>query len=125
MKRESKFELLRIVLICMVITLHYLNPEIGGALEYTKGTEINHVFALVLESICIIAVNVFVIITGYFGLKRMSQSLRKPFGLILLVIGYNLISRFVEVGMGEKALSINTILGIFIPANWYKLFMLH
>ena len=63
MGRESKFELLRIVMTFMVITLHYLNPEMGGALEYTRGNEINHILALLLESVCIIAVNIFLIIT--------------------------------------------------------------
>lgn len=119
MGRESKFELLRIVMTFMVITLHYLNPEMGGALEYTRGNEINHILALLLESVCIIAVNIFLIITGYFGYKRMEISLRKPIGLIALLVSYNLLFRLIDLGFGEKVLSFSSILGIFIPANWY------
>ena len=35
-KRTSNFELLRIILILFIITLHYLNSEMGGILGYSN-----------------------------------------------------------------------------------------
>lgn len=119
MKRDSKYELLRIVLIFMVITVHYLNPEMGGALKYSIVNKNNHIIALLLESVGVIAVNVFIILAGFFGNKRMSLSLRKSIGLILYVIGYNFVFRMIDFVIGAKEVSMNAILGIFIPANWY------
>lgn len=62
--RETGIELLRILAMLMVISLHYLGK--GGALgaygSYTK----NQVVAEVLECFCLVAVNVYVIISGYF-----------------------------------------------------------
>lgn len=119
MKRESKYELLRIILILMVISLHYLNPEMGGALEHTKISDINYVLARFFESISIIAVNVFVLIAGYFGCNRMTQSLRKPLSLVSWVIFYNIIFQISAIVMKEKEFSLKSVLGTFIPSNWY------
>lgn len=48
-KRESKYELLRITLTFMVITLHYLNSEMGRALEYTRTSNVNYALARFLK----------------------------------------------------------------------------
>ena len=62
--RNSNIELLRIILMIFVITLHY-NGMCGHALEYCLGG-VNFYFTRLTESICICAVNCFMIISGYF-----------------------------------------------------------
>ena len=62
--RKSNIELLRIILIIMIITLHYLNGGIGGALSNTNPNTFNYYLITFIESLCIVAVNVFIIITG-------------------------------------------------------------
>lgn len=64
-KRQANFELLRIVAMYMVVVMHYLSNSIetvpvGGSVQ---GMDV--VYAL-LESLCIVAVNVYVLISGYF-----------------------------------------------------------
>lgn len=64
-QREANFELLRIVAMLMIITLHYLDkggilPEPAGAFTTTGYT------AWGLEAFCVPAVNVYVLISAYF-----------------------------------------------------------
>lgn len=65
-KRQSNIELLRIILISLIITLHYLNDSMGGELDHVLPGTSNYFISHTIESLSIIAVNVFVIITGYF-----------------------------------------------------------
>ena len=64
--RSSNFELLRILLILMIIILHYCNTRMGGVLQNVKESTANYYFIHFVESACIVAVNVFILITGYF-----------------------------------------------------------
>lgn len=64
--REANFELLRLVSMLFVVILHYLSK--GQVLpEFTDGypTE-NQYLAYLLESIAIVAVNAFLLVSGYF-----------------------------------------------------------
>ena len=60
--RQSGIELLRILAACMVIVLHYND---GGAFEHTR-MGYNRTILFLLESMCICAVDLFILITGYF-----------------------------------------------------------
>jgi len=67
MREKSRcvnFELLRIVAMLMVITLHYLG-ESGVLLSYENTTP-NSVIAWFLEAFCYGAVNLYMLISGYF-----------------------------------------------------------
>lgn len=64
-QRNSSFELLRIVLIFMVILGHANMWYIGGGFQ----NEVEHVIKTVVEVICVPAVNAFVLISGWFGIK--------------------------------------------------------
>lgn len=86
--RSSNIELLRIVLILMVITLHYFNGHIGGFFAQKDVPFANELLAHFLESACIIAVNVFILITGYFSCNKFEISLSKPIKLYALMVFY-------------------------------------
>lgn len=79
-KRLNNFEALRILAMFMVIVLHYLDK--GGLLS-SATAEFNSTsyVAWLLEAFAIVAVNVYVLITGYF----MCESNRKPRRLIEIV----------------------------------------
>lgn len=76
-KRESNIELLRILAMIGVIVLHYNNSEIGGALKYVQPDSLNEIILLALESMFICAVDVFVLITGYFLSNSRKRNLDK------------------------------------------------
>lgn len=64
-KREANFELLRIVAMLMIITLHYLDK--GGILPEPDGTFSGTGYlAWGLEALCVASVNVYVLISAYF-----------------------------------------------------------
>ncbi len=89
--RQSNFELLRIILIVFIIALHYLNGSMGGALntKNISNTETNYYIARIIESLCIIAVNCFILITGYFSYNQTKIKLKKVIDLLLICIFYN------------------------------------
>lgn len=105
--RKSNFELLRIVCIIMIIILHYCNPNIGGALaNITKGT-LNYYIIHFIESLCVISVNTFIIMTGYFSYKKDSIRIGKVIKLIYLCLIYGVVifSLFLVTGK----IHINTV----------------
>lgn len=63
--RQTNYELLRIVAMAMVVTLHYLGK---GELLTAAGEawQLPDVIAWLLEAFCIVAVDVYVLISGYF-----------------------------------------------------------
>lgn len=64
-KRQANFELLRIVAMLMIIVLHYLNK--GELLtDYTTDRTVINYAAHLAEAFCIVAVNCYVLLAGYF-----------------------------------------------------------
>ncbi len=80
--REASFELLRIIAMCMIIALHYLSKgEVLVPLNASgsEGMNAAAVAAWIVEALCLPAVNVYILISGYFGVKssfRMSKLAR-------------------------------------------------
>ncbi len=97
-KRLANFELLRLLAMLMVVTMHYLAgmellPELG------KPVDSRQILGTVLESCCIVAVNVYVLISGYFMVQaefRVSRVIR----LICQVLFYTVLIPLVLCGLG-------------------------
>lgn len=64
--RQSNIEFLRIVLMFGVIVLHYCNPEIGGGRKFVYPHSLNYYSLNILVSLFVCAVNLFVLISGFF-----------------------------------------------------------
>lgn len=64
--RKSNFELLRIVLMLFVVAEHLL-PQIGDIQNIGDGYE--YYLGNLFRSFFIVAVNGFVLLSGYFGIK--------------------------------------------------------
>ena len=110
--RKSNFELLKIVCILMVITLHYLNPSIGGALGNVINGSFNYYIIHFIESLCIVAVNVFIIITGYFSYKKTSIKIAKPLYLFYLSIFYGVIIYFGMLCFSDLSLNFDSLFAL-------------
>ena len=109
-KRKSNFELLRIFLIIMVLTVHYLAGGTGGALKYTQEGTINYYMIHLIMAICIIAVNTFVIITGYFMCSKKSIKISKILKLYAMSAFYGIIIFGILLIIGKVEFNFDNII---------------
>lgn len=107
--RKSNIELLRIICILMIILLHYNNGRMGGALSNVKGYPFNYYLVKIVESLCIVAVNVFIIITGYFSYKKTKVKVNKVIKLFYQCIIYGLLIYFGLVLFGRLEINKDTL----------------
>lgn len=119
-KREINIEILRIILTMMVITVHYnSNGLTGGAFSIVKSETFGSELLYLLEALCIVCVNGFILITGYFSYKGKTISLTKIGILLFWVISYNWIEYIISILLGKEPFNTITAIGKFVPNNWY------
>lgn len=121
MNRKSKFELLRIVLILMVITVHYFGT--GKALTEISNNNFNYYITHFIESFCIIAVNTFIVMTGYFMTDKKRININKTIKLLADMIVYGILIYLFLVLIGKVCIckeSIVKLLNSFVGGtNWF------
>ena len=105
-KRQANFELLRIIAMYMVVIQHYLNHYAGSMFFDLKASGLT-ITAVVLDSFCIVAVNAYVLLSGYF-LSERPFSLRRLVCLILQVLFYTILIPVLLAFLG--AISFSEIL---------------
>ena len=88
-ERTGQFDLIKIISILMVLILHYMNKSMGGGLHDELST--NGILSHIIESVCIIACNLFVLITAWFMVDVRKIKLKKVFDIILIVTFYAII----------------------------------
>lgn len=90
-KRQPNFELLRIVAMLMIISLHYLVK--GGIVlsaPFAAGENPVGIFAGLIEAFCIVAVNCYVLISGYFCVESAWKP-GKAASLLCQILFYSLL----------------------------------
>ena len=117
-KRQNNFEALRLLAMFMVIILHYLNK--GGLLtsEADAFTGVSYA-AWFLESFAIVAVNVYVLITGYF-MCESSMKVSRLLEIICQVLWYTLLIPAVLVLLGVvdvRSFNLYDILHFVFPIH--------
>jgi len=118
-ERESSIELLRIIIVMGVILLHYNNPTIGGGFKYVEEGGINHYYLFLIQNIFVCAVNVFVIMSGYFLCIIQKRSFVKVADLIIQVIFFNGVYYLVAIFFNNTQITFDGIINCFIPKNYY------
>lgn len=97
-KRLANVELLRIIAMLMVVMLHYLGK--GGLLPtITTGMGTTAYVAWILESLSIVAVNVYVLISGYFLVESEFKT-GKIVKLVLQVLFYTILITVLSLAFG-------------------------
>lgn len=118
-KRMSNIELLRIAAACGVIVLHYNAAKIGKGFAYAPDGSATQFFMALTESAAICAVDLFVLISGYFMRNSMKRDLIKPVNLLMQLAvfetGFYLIK---ELPKG-KGFSAKTFAGYFTGMYWF------
>ena len=97
-KRQNNFEALRILAMFMVITLHYLDKS-GLLTSAAEPFTVASYVAWFMESFAIVAVNVYVLITGYF-MCESSMKVTRLLQIICQVLWYTLLIPVVLAALG-------------------------
>lgn len=98
MNRDSNTELLRLVLMFFITIHHFIVHGIGYVgMSHEEILNLDKTY-LLINSFVIIAVDCFVLISGYYGIKC---SVRGTVRLYLVCTFYNLCSHFIAVYMGS------------------------
>ena len=118
-QRESNIELLRILAMAGIIILHFNNPDMGGGFSYAAYGSLNSILLYFLEIVFICGVDVFLMITGYFMLKKQEVSLYKPAGLILQVVIYGIGIYLLRLILMKEKFSLAAFGNAAIPNNYF------
>lgn len=110
--RDANLELLRIIAMMLIITLHSL--EYGGAFEALLENTINYYLTYFLYGTTQIAVNCYVMISGYF-LVTSKFKLKKLVSLWLEVVFYSLFIYLILAVLGLTSFGVGTLITCFIP----------
>lgn len=118
-KRMANLELLRCLAMMMVIVLHYLGK--GGLLAELKGDGMADVgmAAWLLEAFCIVAVNLYMLISGYF-LCTSSFKLSRLLQLLLQVWLYSVVFGMIGAAAGivrETSVDTHYFLTLIFPVS--------
>lgn len=111
--RNSSIELLRILAACAVVILHY--NGMGKALYYSTG--LSHELLIMLECLCVCAVDLFIMISGYFLCQKQQRTWDKPIYLLLLLSAIRL--TIYVLGSYGDGYSIANLIHSFIPPKCY------
>lgn len=117
--RESNLELLRIIATIFVIILHYNNVGIGGGFRYTADLGYHYHVLLGFEMISICAVNIFIMISGYFMCAPRKTDISKPILLYLEVILFTFLKYGMNLATKGVSFSLGAFLRCLLPLNWY------
>lgn len=115
-ERMSNIELLRILAMFMVVSLHYLDK--GGFLkQFPAGGLQGNFLPWILEAFCIGAVNIYVLIAGYFMVDSRFK-ISRAVKLWLQIVFYSVLIPAALIGIGilpMKDLTIYEILQYIFP----------
>lgn len=120
-KRETRFELLRIIAMSMVLIVHADFYSIGGVdgNEFTV-SPISAWFRTVLEFSSLVCVNLFIVISGWFGIKA---TLRGLCSFLFQCFFFLFTIYFLSILFGFSVLSLKGVINNFLlsPMNWFIL----
>ena len=100
-KRNPSFELLRVIAMLMILTLHY-NIHAEVLLQLGIPAAAVNLFANIMEAFAITGLNVYVLISGYF-LSKGKVKLSRIITLICQVYFYTLIISLVMQAVGASS----------------------
>ena len=111
-KRHLNIDLLRIVAMLMVVTLHFIGK--GGLLDAVQTLSPQYFVVLFFQGISIVAVNCYVLISGYFLIKSKFK-FSKFFALIAQVLFYSVFIYLILLATGRIQFSTVSLFKAFFP----------
>jgi len=113
--RESNIELMRIIFTIGVYVLHYNIGTLGGGMDYAQG--FNRVLLYGLEAFFICAVDLFMLISGYYMAGRYRVNPWKYVRLLLMVAVFKALTCVLDQTLGLAQYSAGSFLKAIVPAD--------
>lgn len=117
--RQSNIELLRIFAACGVIILHYNNGRIGGGFSAVEDGSLNQGIMTFFELLFICAVNLYVLISGYFMRSSMKRDFLKPIELLVQLFVFETAFCLIKELPSGNGISFKTLLSYYTPSYWF------
>lgn len=118
--RDTNFELLRIIAMLMIVALHF-NCH-GKVMYYVEPFSKKYYYTFFIEYACLIAVNLYVMISGYYMIKSKFK-IKKIIKLEMQVLFYSLLIYLLLVVFGQVKFSktelINSLLPTITNRYWF------
>ena len=111
--------MLRILAIFGVIVLHYNNKSIGGGLAQVMPGTVNEYCLYAFESATICAVDLFVMISGYFLCKTKKRNIWKIVELLVQVSVFSVSSYLLQTILSGQMPTFAQIKDRLIPSNYF------
>lgn len=116
--RQANIELCRIIAVLGVIILHIVSP-FGGATSVVDKGCVNYYLMYGFESLFICAVDLFLIISGYFLCQTNRRSIRKPLMLLIQTSIFSCAAYVINCLMRRDAFTWLLLLKSLIPAKYF------
>ncbi len=110
--RLANIELLRVLSMLMVVTLHFLSR--GGVSENAVPFSGVWVLASVWDALSIVSVNVYVLISGYFLIQSEFKA-QKLINIILQVFTYSFLLYVILTAIGKNTFSVTGFIKACFP----------
>lgn len=112
-KRQSNFELLRIVSMLMIVLWHIIiHGQVGANASGTL-----HLITRILLAICVVHVNSLVLLTGYFSCEKESRKMGKVFAIMSQAWFYKVVIILLFSFLGLETVSKVTLLEELLPLD--------
>jgi hypothetical protein len=124
-ERNSSFELLRLILMFLIVVhhafVHGLHLPSIGSTKVPMVIEQNHLLLFTtLECLCIPAVNVFVLMSGYF---KLTPNFRKVLQMVVMLVLYTLVfSTGFYIYSGNRAMAFESLRFLSATPYWFMLY---
>lgn len=118
-KRQSNMELLRILAMFLVLLVHANYFSLGSPnIHQIQNESLDAILRIFFEAISIVCVNVFILISGWFGIKPTFKGLSNfIYQCLFFLTGLYMITIFI----GVNEISLHGIAGCIFatPLNWF------
>ena len=115
-ERQSNIELLRLLSIFALLFLHFYVHSLLPSTVYAEQTGFWKNFPLVLSSLTTLQVNIFILISGWFGIHTTPK---KVINFVLLCVFYGVFTYVISLVLGNS-FSIKDFATSFMPFSFMK-----
>lgn len=124
-KREANFELLRIVAMCGIVMMHYLMAT--GVTVGEKPDNPNYCVAWIVEAFCYVSVNIYILLSGYFGgVGKAKFKVSKAGMLWRSVFFWSIAGELFSIASGQSTFSVVRLINAMMPISngrfWFVTF---